>query len=178
LDAAKITTGSFAIARGGTGQTTQAAAFNALAPTTTKGDLIVNNGTPANLRLAVGSNGQVLVANSGAATGVNWATPATALVTTRRRVSVSPDVMQSTDVIIGVSVAGAVSETLVIAPSNGRLVTIKDESGAANTNNITVLAGAGDTIQGSASKVISTAYGFLSLYYDFTDKIWFIVGSA
>lgn len=178
LDASKITTGTFAIARGGTGQTTAGLAFNALAPTTTKGDLIVNDGTPTNLRLGVGSNGQVLTANSGAATGINWATPATPLATTRRRVSVSPDVMQGTDVIIGVSVVGAVSETLVAAPANGRVVMIKDESGLGATNHITILAGAGDTIQGAATEVIVTNYGFRNLYYDSTDKIWFITGSA
>lgn len=60
------------IARGGTGQTTQTAAFDALAPTTTKGDLIAHNGTD-NVRLAVGTDGQVLVADSATATGLSWA---------------------------------------------------------------------------------------------------------
>ena len=35
--------GTLGIAKGGTGQTTATAAFDALAPTTTKGDIIVNN---------------------------------------------------------------------------------------------------------------------------------------
>lgn len=42
------------IADGGTGQTTKAAAFDALAPTTTRGDLIAR-GASSNGRLAVGS---------------------------------------------------------------------------------------------------------------------------
>ena len=65
-------TGTVAIANGGTGQTTATAGFDALAPTTTKGDLIVHNGTD-NVRLAVGTDTYALVADSTAATGVKWA---------------------------------------------------------------------------------------------------------
>ncbi len=50
---------SLAITRGGTGQATASAAFDALAPTTTNGDVIVRSGG-TNTRLAVGSSGQVL----------------------------------------------------------------------------------------------------------------------
>lgn len=64
--------GTAAIAHGGTGQTTATAAFSALAPTTTKGDLIVDNGTDP-VRLAVGTNGQVLTADSSVTEGVKWA---------------------------------------------------------------------------------------------------------
>lgn len=63
---------TIAIANGGTGQTTKTAAFDALSPTTTKGDLIVNNGTN-NVRQAVGTNGQVLTSDSTQTTGVKWA---------------------------------------------------------------------------------------------------------
>ena len=65
-------TGTVAIANGGTGQTTKTNAFDALAPTTTKGDLIVSDGTD-NVRLAVGTNAYVLTADSTAAAGVKWA---------------------------------------------------------------------------------------------------------
>lgn len=43
-------------------------------PTTTKGDLIVDDGTDVQ-RLPVGTNGQVLTANSAEALGVEWTTP-------------------------------------------------------------------------------------------------------
>jgi hypothetical protein len=65
------------IARGGTNAGDKTAAFDNLAPTTTKGDLTVHDGTD-NVRVPVGANGQVLTADSAEATGVKWATPATA----------------------------------------------------------------------------------------------------
>ena len=66
-------TGTLAITNGGTGQTSATNAFDALAPTTTKGDLIVSNGTD-NVRLPVGgTNGHVLTVDSAESTGVKWA---------------------------------------------------------------------------------------------------------
>jgi len=64
-------TGTVAIANGGTGQTSKTPAFDALSPLTTKGDLIVYNGTN-NVRVGVGANGSVLVADSAQASGVKW----------------------------------------------------------------------------------------------------------
>lgn len=64
-------TGTLPIANGGTGQVTASAAFNALAPTSVKGDLVVNNGT-GNTALAAGTNGQVLTAQSGSSNGVDY----------------------------------------------------------------------------------------------------------
>jgi len=58
------------ISSGGTGQTTQTAAFDALAPTTTQGDISYYNGTD-NVRLGIGTAGQALIVNSGA-TAPQW----------------------------------------------------------------------------------------------------------
>lgn len=64
-------TGSVSIAQGGTGQATATAGFDALCPTTTKGDLVVF-GASASDRLAVGTDGYVLIADSAQSLGVKW----------------------------------------------------------------------------------------------------------
>ena len=64
-------TGTLPIANGGTGNTSAAAAFSALSPLTTKGDILSYSSTDA--RLGVGSNGQVLTADSSETTGLKWA---------------------------------------------------------------------------------------------------------
>ena len=61
--------GTLAIANGGTGQTSASAAFNALSPITTTGDLILGNGTNSATRLAIGANGYVLTSNG---TTASW----------------------------------------------------------------------------------------------------------
>ena len=62
-------TGTVAILNGGTGQTTAGAAFNALSPITTTGDLILGNGTNSATRLAIGANGYLLSSNG---TTASW----------------------------------------------------------------------------------------------------------
>lgn len=60
-----------AISQGGTGQTSQTAAYDALSPNTTKGDIEVYNGTD-NVRLAVGSDVRFLSSDSAQSTGLSW----------------------------------------------------------------------------------------------------------
>jgi hypothetical protein len=62
--------GTLAVANGGTGQTTASAAFNALSPITSTGDLILGNGSNSATRLAIGTNGYVLTSNG---TTASWA---------------------------------------------------------------------------------------------------------
>jgi hypothetical protein len=57
------------VANGGTGQTTAGAAFNALSPVTSVGDLIIGDGTNSATRLAIGANGYVLTSNG---TTASW----------------------------------------------------------------------------------------------------------
>jgi hypothetical protein len=68
-------TGTLGIANGGTGGNNATAAFNALTPQTSLGDIIAyNNGS---VRLGAGANGTVLTANSANSTGLTWVAPAT-----------------------------------------------------------------------------------------------------
>jgi hypothetical protein len=92
-------TGTLPVANGGTGQTTATAAFDALAPTTTQGDIIYHNGTD-NVRLAKGTAGQALVINSGA-TAPEWNT-------------------------VGASASGVIWENSLVISANYTLTTAKN----------------------------------------------------
>jgi hypothetical protein len=70
-NADNITSGTLAVARGGTNIVTY-----------TKGDLLVASAATTLTKRTVGTNGQVLTADSAEATGVKWATPTVGTVTT------------------------------------------------------------------------------------------------
>lgn len=71
IDLTAKVTGALPISNGGTGQATQTAAMDALSPTTTKGDLLADNGTSV-VRLAVGANESIPIADSAASAGITW----------------------------------------------------------------------------------------------------------
>ena len=78
------------------------------------------------------------------------------------------------DRLIGVNRAGVVTITLPTAQvNNGRSYTIKDESGAAATNNITVATEGSENIDGAATDTISENYGAKTYYSDGSN--WFTV---
>ena len=78
------------------------------------------------------------------------------------------------DLFIDVNVSNAVTLTLPPSPPIGTYYIIKDSSGSAGTNNITVSANTGNTIQGSASTSITTDFGSVQIIYDGTNK-WLII---
>ncbi|MBF0387314.1 MAG: hypothetical protein HQL20_05600 [Candidatus Omnitrophica bacterium] len=88
------------------------------------------------------------------------------------RVAKDADATTSGEVIIGVT-STAAARTITLANADkvaGRIIMVKDESGAAATNNITVQAEAG-TIDGAANVVISANYGVVRVYSDGSN--WF-----
>jgi hypothetical protein len=181
LSATQITSDQLGIAQGGTGAGTKTTGFNALSPTTTKGDLIVTDGTN-NTRLPVGTDGFTLLADSTQTTGVKWSAAPTFVTEEMPNtyVTTTPYVMQAADVILTVKLAsaGGATITLLAAPlssGSARLAVVKDATGNAATYTITVYAGTGDTIQGGASTTITTNFGVLFMYYDTNTKDWFII---
>jgi hypothetical protein len=82
-------------------------------------------------------------------------------------------ISNTADAIIGVNYAGAVAITLPTVTGNtGRMLDIKDESGAANTNNITITPASG-TIDGKSNLVLNVNYGSYKLYCN--GGAWFII---
>jgi hypothetical protein len=73
IPAATALSGQVSIGNGGTGQNTASTAFNALSPLTTKGDILAFS--TSSDRMAVGSNGQTLIADSGSSSGISWINP-------------------------------------------------------------------------------------------------------
>ena len=86
-------------------------------------------------------------------------------------VTTTPYTATNASNILSVQHAGAVSVTL---PANtaGRLIRVKDESGNASTQNITVSPASG-TIDGAATYVINTNYGKATFFGNGTN--WFTI---
>lgn len=105
------------IANGGTGQTSQTPAFDALAPTTTKGDLIVHNGTD-NIRLARGADGSGLISDPDAASGVSWS---------QRPLLMQMRLGLGTDIAAG-AVKGSGSSVVTLAPYAGDMLSLWDDA--------------------------------------------------
>lgn len=80
-------------------------------------------------------------------------------------VTASPYDPVSSDSFLLVDVSSAVTVNLPTAASrNGYPLAVKDISGAASTNTITINANGGELIEGAASITITTDYGGWNLY--------------
>ena len=76
--------------------------------------------------------------------------------------------------ILGVTASSAVEIRLPSAGDYdaGQYFTVKDESGLANSNNITILASGSQTIDGRSSIVLQSPYAAVNLYSNGTDKFF------
>lgn len=112
LNQSAAVSGALAIANGGTGQTTANAAFNALSPMTTLGDLIYEDVTPKAVRLAGNTtatkNFLVQTGNGSVSAAPSWGTIASGDLPT---VTLTGDVT-------GASSGGSIATTLATVNSN------------------------------------------------------------
>lgn len=127
--------GTLNVANGGTGQTTAGAAFNALSPITSTGDLIIGNGANSATRLPIGTNGYVLTSDGTTAvwsvgSGGSGVTSFSAGTT-----GLLPSTATTGIVTLSGTLAVANGGTGVTASSGANSVTLRDAS-----NNITANA--------------------------------------
>jgi len=119
-------TGLVAIANGGTGQNAKAAAFNALSPITSTGDLIIGTGSNTSSRLAISATvGHVLTSTG---TTASWQAPTASGVTS---VAVTAPVVDT-----GTASAPNIGVNSSSANTNNFLVR-RDASGNFSASNIT-----------------------------------------
>jgi len=144
--------------------------INSKLPTTitTTGDLIYSSSGTTASRLAIGSTNQVLSVVSGLPAWVNQAGTTVATIS-------SGTVLTSADAnkILLVDTTASRSITLP-TPASGLRFTIKDKTGSANTNNITLVRAGSEQIEGiAASKVLQTNWGSWTIISDGTN--WFLI---
>jgi hypothetical protein len=118
---------TLAIGSGGTGQTSASAAFNALSPITTTGDLILGNGTNSATRLAIGANGYLLSSNG---TTASWQPAPAGGVTTfsAGTTGFTPNTASTGAITLAGTLAVANGGTGVTASSGANSVVLRDAS--------------------------------------------------
>jgi len=181
LTSANEVAGALPIGNGGTGQTTKTPAFDALAPTTTNGDIIYYNGTD-NVRLAPGTATQVL--HSG--TPPSWA----AVTLTTDVTGVLPranggtaaaittiavggvHAVNATDDVVIVNAAGAVTLNMptAVGKTAYRYVIKRHASMAVN---VQIFPNGAETIDAAASVTLSVAGQSVTLVSDNAD--WHLI---
>lgn len=142
--------GTVPIAGGGTGQTTASAAFNALSPITTTGDMIYSASGATNSRLPIGTTSQVLTVVGGVPA---WAAASSGGSTVT---SVSSNITMASGNIYLVDTTVARSLAFP-APTANAMITVIDATGTCNTNNITLTQHAAEKIQGTAASLVLQA---------------------
>lgn len=124
-----------AITNGGTGASTATAAFDALSPLTTKGDLLAWDSS-SNVRIAVGADGTVLTASAASTGGFTWSVPASTAA--QYIVAASNSTLSAEKVLtagsgVSVTIAGTDAGTATIGiaaggVTNAMLATMADQT--------------------------------------------------
>lgn len=130
--------------------------FDDLAPTTTKGDLIVKTTANGNVRLGVGADNTVLTASSGATAGVAWSSVSGLNNLSVATITGATTLPSSVDVALVSGTTFALTLPTSVGNS-GKIVRIKKTDTGLSTP-ISVVGTGGQTFDGAAGITLSTAY--------------------
>jgi hypothetical protein len=158
---------------------------------TTKGDLIAATGASTPARLAIGTDGQILTADSTASTGVKWATPASASISWTQRISPTVDAA-----IYGIAYNGsnlyvaAGQSGILWTSTDGKTWTSRTSGFGANTiygvgygNGLFVIVGAAGLLSTSTDGITWTArtsgFAAINIYaVTYANSLWVAVGTG
>jgi hypothetical protein len=158
--------GPLAVANGGTGSATQnyvdlTTVQSVAGAKTFTSNTLIAQGTSSVATIGISGTTSIQILNGGLSYTTRTITGNLTVDTTQ------------TDHIIFCNQSGAITVTLP-APTNGRMLYIKDISGTAQTNNITIARHASESIEGiAASFIFKTNWGCILLTSDGTN--WFII---
>lgn len=178
LPLASGVTGTLPIANGGTANTTAAAAFNALSPMTTVGDIIYGGTAGAGTRLAIGSAGNVLTVTGGIP---SWAAPATSGTVTSVALSMpaifsvagSPITSSGT---LAVTLATETANTVWAGPTSGGAATPTFRAlVTADIPSNLIISSTGIVIDGGGSAVTTGSKGFIQIPFGATISAWTVL---
>lgn len=133
-------------------------------PTTTKGDLMVHNGT-LDIRLAVGTNGQYLKADSTQASGLVWGSGSANYA---YRSVTTTDTCTNTDDVLMLSGASFTQNLFSAASNTGKVLTIK-HNGTSLSQVYTIDGNGSETIGGATTYLLYTNGETLKIVSDGTN---------
>ncbi|MBV6514153.1 MAG: hypothetical protein FMNOHCHN_03743 [Ignavibacteriaceae bacterium] len=139
--------------------------FDIIAPTTTKGDLIVHNGT-TNIRLPVGTNNHVLTADSAETSGVKWAALPSAGNLSVTSKTANYTATTSDDIIKCDATSGSFIITLPTASGNTGKVFYIIKTDSSLSNAVTIEPDGTETIDGYTNRILTTQHEQLQIVSD------------